>query len=256
MNQKILTQLPSEDLAESRVENLPATPSGKLPKPMEEKVVGRKRREISGPDSSFAGTIIGKLTAVCFIKTSKSQGFIWEFKCECGNVFQTPSSAVRSGKTKSCGCQRHKNYCFRCERHGLYGTKEYRTWCHIVGRCHNPNNSRWKDYGGRGISVSDNWRNSFLTFLKEMGNAPSPKHSIDRINNDGNYEFGNCRWATASEQYANKRSNVNITYKGETRNIADWAKFIGMDERCLRARIKRKWSIERAFTVPPQVKTI
>ena len=91
------------------------------------------------------------------------------------------------------------------EMHGLSQTPEHVIWCHVMERCTNPKSADWANYGGRGITICDRWRSSFTAFLADMGQRPSPTHSIDRKNNDGNYEPGNCRWATLSEQHRNRR---------------------------------------------------
>jgi len=93
-------------------------------------------------------------------------------------------------------------------RHGYTGTSEYDAWRHMIQRCHNPNDISWKNYGGRGISVCERWRHSFDNFIEDIGPKPSFKHTLDRINNDGNYEPTNCRWATRQEQVANTRPNI------------------------------------------------
>jgi hypothetical protein len=120
-------------------------------------------------------------------------------------------------------------------RHGKE-SREYRTWRHIRSRCRNKNNPAYKDYGGRGISVCDRW-NSFANFLADMGPKPSPKHQIERIDNDGDYEPSNCRWATPIEQSNNRRTNHFITIRGRTLSIADWAREIDFPYKELRALV-------------------
>ncbi len=130
---------------------------------------------------------------------------------------------------------------------------EYNTWEGIKQRCHNPNEKRYAEYGGRGITVCVRWRESFEAFLADVGSRPSPEHSLDRLDNDRGYEPGNVRWATRSQQQRNRRTtNHRLTFRGETRCVTEWAEILGISERTLRARAVRGWSAERALTTPVQ----
>jgi hypothetical protein len=148
---------------------------------------------------------------------------LWRFACDCGNETVVDISKVKCGHTKSCGCFNREvsrasmrlNRCPPPVIHGECGTPEYRTWQAMITRCTNANQSNFKHYGGRGIAICDRWRNSFSAFLADMGRKPSSQHSIDRINNDGSYEPGNCRWATKSEQSRNRRPRVAHGYVTE-----------------------------------------
>ena len=121
-------------------------------------------------------------------------------------------------------------------------TPEYTAWCGMIGRCYNSNNRKFKDYGGRGISVCDRWRDSFISFLEDMGEKPSASHSLDRIDNNGNYEPGNCRWATVKEQSRNKRNVTFIEIDGISMTAAEWAKLSGQKYETILYRIKKGWS--------------
>lgn len=124
---------------------------------------------------------------------------VWECECACGVRARVNASDLKHGNTTSCGCRAN------LKKHGEANSVEYSTWERIKGRCHNPKSRRFKDWGGRGIVVCERWRNSFEAFLEDMGRRPPDKTSIDRIDNDGHYEPGNCRWSTPKEQQNNTR---------------------------------------------------
>lgn len=131
--------------------------------------------------------------------------------CACGRETVTRASAVKRGRIKSCGCLLVKGFKPKGRRGHREARKrrvttEYCAWTNMKQRCSNPNHNRFEHYGGRGIRVCDRWLNSYENFLADMGRKPNPAYSIDRIDNDGNYEPGNCRWATAEEQAANKQA--------------------------------------------------
>lgn len=126
-------------------------------------------------------------------------------------------------------------------KHGLTGTRTYNTWINMRQRCQNPNNDRYADWGGRGIRVCDRW-SSFENFLTDMGEAPAGM-SIERIDNDGDYEPGNCRWATRAEQSRNTRRSRMVMHEGETMGVSDWSKRLGVSRACLRRRLKKSGTI-------------
>lgn len=128
---------------------------------------------------------------------------------------------------------------------------EYHAWVAMKQRCYDKNCRPYRNYGARGITVCAKWHN-FWAFLSDVGLRPSPKHSIDRINNEGNYEPGNVRWATQSQQLANTRRTRLLTFNGETLPLAHWAKRLGMSQGTLHGRIvKRGWPVEKALSLPP-----
>lgn len=132
--------------------------------------------------------------------------------------------------------------------HGLTNTTEYGVWAGMLSRCYSKNRACYKDYGGRGITVCDRWRNSFKAFLEDMKKRPSLKHSIDRWpNNDGNYEPGNCRWATPEEQHNNTRSNRLLTFEGQTMTLSQWANKKGISKSGLRYRLNGGMSVGEAL---------
>ena len=136
------------------------------------------------------------------------------------------------------------------EFHGLSYSPEYHAWYGMIRRCYTPHYRQFVNYGGRGITVCDRWKTSFMAFLKDIGRRPSPDHSLDRINNDGNYEPGNCRWATNVEQCNNMRRNVRFTFDGVTKTLRQWSRTTGISSGSLEARIKLGWDVERMLTTP------
>ena len=133
--------------------------------------------------------------------------------------------------------------------HGMSRTPEYQAWLHMKDRCFNPNHKRYSDYGGRGITVCDRWLN-LENFLADIGSRPSPKHSLDRIDNDGNYCHENCRWATKAEQQNNQRTNRLITIGCVTLTIAQWEKEMGYKQGIIWSRLKDGWSEYKAVMTP------
>lgn len=178
-------------------------------------------------------------------------GFRWLCKCECGNEFVIITGSLTSGNTKSCGCLR-KDVITKhghCSGGRSNGSSEYRSWKAMRERCLNPNCKDYKDYGSRGITVCARWLNSFENFLVDMGKKPTRSHTIERIDNNGNYEPGNCKWATRKEQGANKSNNRLIEFNGEKLIAPEWARRLGMKKETLISRLKRM-SVERAFAYP------
>jgi len=176
-------------------------------------------------NEDITGQKFNMLTAIKFSHKDKSRNHYWLVSCECGKEKIITRGSLRSGNSRSCGCYQLE----KVTTHGLTKTSEYETWGCMKQRCLNPNVAAYKNYGGRGIKICDRWLNSFPNFLEDMRNKPTSKHSIDRIDNDGDYEPSNCRWSTKLEQANNKRTSINITFKNETKTLAQWCQLLKLN---------------------------
>lgn len=176
----------------------------------------------------MTGNRYSSLVAIRTTGKAASGDIKWLFKCDCGVEFEANGYYARSGKIISCpGCSTHRTK-LASVKHGLSNTPEFSTWTDIQTRCNNQSSKFYKNYGGRGIQVCTRWTESFENFLADIGFRPGREFSIDRIDNNGNYEPSNCRWATRVEQANNKRNNVKVTIDGITKNISTWAKEYGV----------------------------
>ena len=156
----------------------------------------------------LTGKKFGRLTVVGYSHKDSHGACYWECVCKCGSPLIVRGQNLRSGHTQSCGCLQKERVAVANMTHGLKGTRLYRIWIDMKGRCYNPKATCHKDYGGRGITVCDEWKDNFQAFYDwAMPNGYRDDLSIDRIDVNGNYEPSNCRWATASEQQKNKRKN-------------------------------------------------
>jgi hypothetical protein len=163
------------------------------------------------------------------------------------------TGALRDGTSQSCGCLRRELQTIRA-KHGGTKSSEHNIWLGIYQRCFNENHPAYHSYGGRGITVCERWRdaNGFANFLADMGRRPSPKHSIDRKNNDGNYEPDNCRWATSKEQCNNNRRNIRYEIDGVVKTLKQWAETFDVPYKLLWKRTRKLgWNIKTAIETPP-----
>lgn len=173
----------------------------------------------------------------------------WHCICDCGNKTISNSHELRSGRAKSCGCYSQEIWDQKRYKHGGHRDKLYKVWTAIKQRCLNPADPAYPNYGGRGITICDEWKTDYLAFAAYLGEKPSPKHSVDRIDNNKGYEPGNIKWATHSEQLRNKRTNQMITHGGKTMCFKDWVRETGIPHATLHYRIyTAKWPLEKALT--------
>lgn len=208
---------------------------------------------MTASDFSIVGKRFGRLTVIerSYMKRSD---YYWQCQCDCGTVTYAKSATIKSGKKKSCGCLRTDLLIKRSITHGhsRNGKRSpmLNTWTLMLNRCLDSKNERYLDYGGRGIKVCDRWL-KFEHFLEDMGEKPDPSLQLERIDNDGNYEPGNCEWATRAAQCRNRRSNHRVPFNGKLETVTDVADMIGMNRFTLFNRIlTRKWSVERAIQTP------
>lgn len=182
--------------------------------------------------------------------------YIWYCECSCGNTVNVTATALITGRKKSCGCLRRENAKEKIEKaidstrtHGKSNTRLYHIWKDMIRRTINPNRSNYKRYGGRGIEVCSEWKTSFESFYNwSMKNGYNDTLSIDRKDNNKGYSPDNCQWTNKTEQANNKASNRKITYRGETKTVAEWSKITGIPYTKLMYRINAGWNIEKAFT--------
>jgi hypothetical protein len=167
--------------------------------------------------------------------------------CQCGTEKRIATDSLKRGDSKSCGCARMQR---SQESHGLSHLPEYHIWGGMKERCYYSRAECFENYGGRGIRVCDRWRNSFHAFYEDMGPRPSKMHSLDRIDNDGDYAPGNVRWATSATQASNRRGLRLLEFNGKKQTAAQWAPEVGLAQNAILGRIKRGWSVERSLTEP------
>lgn len=196
---------------------------------------------------SLEGQKFGRLTVICRGQNNKYGKATWLCQCECGVAKTVISSKLTNGETKSCGCKRVENGRLN-KTHGASYSALYNRYKAMLNRCHNPNNSSFERYGGKGIRVCDRWRHSYAAFYEDMGEPP-PGFTLDRIDNSKGYSPENCRWASTKQQANNSSKARIITFNGKSMNVTEWAKFLGMTQGALSERLE-KWPVEKALTLP------
>jgi hypothetical protein len=180
---------------------------------------------------------------------------IYLCRCDCGNEKIVTLGNLKTGKSTNCGCEKLKKQMGNTwnKKHGMSFSREYRSWESMLNCCEKTNDKEYPMWGGRGIKVCERWHD-FNNFYADMGTRPKGM-TLDRIDNNGDYEPSNCRWATAKTQSNNRRSNTLITYKGRTQTLQQWADETGICSGTISQRIrKRGWSIEKALTTPSLIK--
>jgi hypothetical protein len=180
----------------------------------------------------------------------KEGAYFWATLCDCGTIKSAYGGNLRAGNIKSCGCLKRENNIKRCQTHGKANHAEYKAWIAMRVRCYRKLGKGYPDYGGRGIKVCDRWLKSFDDFYHDMGPRPSKGHSIDRIDNNGNYEPSNCKWSTRTQQNNNTRKTNFITIDDISLPIQEWARRFNISIGAIQGRLKKGWSIEAAVKTP------
>ena len=204
--------------------------------------MARKAKDLSGQR-------FDRLTVILKHPSNVKNGHVrWECLCDpkyggCGNITIVNVSHLKNGHVRSCGCFRKENK----TTHGFSDSPEYGIWNAIKKRCYNPNNQYYSNYGGRGITMSDEWKESFEAFYRDMGPRPSHKHTIDRRENDKGYSKDNCRWATRIEQNNNRKNNIYYEFDGERKTLGEWCSELDLNYDAVYYRLQKGMEFEDAL---------
>ncbi len=195
----------------------------------------------------LSGQRFGRLTVLSYSHSDSHRNPHYLCLCDCGNEKVVNSAALKRGATVSCGCYNKEII----TKHSMSGTPLWRMWSAMRSRCYKSYNMRYERYGARNITICDAWRDNAEAFIGwAQANGYMPGLSIERIDNDKGYEPSNCRFATALEQADNRSTTIHYEYHGMVKNIAEWARYIGMNEGTFRSRLGKGWSIEEAIETP------
>jgi hypothetical protein len=195
----------------------------------------------------LTGQVFGRLTAIAEHGRSEAGRVLWRCQCACGVERIVLAGSLTRGQTVSCGCRHRplpppkppKPQTKRQQVVATKRTKEYQAWASMINRCYNDRSPWFKHYGGRGIEVCDRWLYTPVWFIKDMGDAPSKSHSLERIDNDGPYSPENCVWALPKDQGRNRRTNKVISFCGTKATAVEWAEFIGISPAAFHSRLRR-----------------
>jgi hypothetical protein len=201
--------------------------------------------------TDLSGERFGRLVALTYVESGAGGNAIWLWACDCGKQKRILANVVKSGRSKSCGCWRAESSAILGVRHTRHGhatrdmeSRTYRSWRQMLDRCRRKKNKKYASYGERGITVCERWH-TFENFLADMGEVPA-NLSLDRFpDNNGNYEPGNCRWATQVEQARNKRVSIYVTLNGQRVFLKDAAMMCGVNYRTALTRRRKGWSVDR-----------
>lgn len=205
----------------------------------------------------LTGEKFGRLTVIGLDESKQTRKTYWICQCECGGIKSARSDSLICGAIKSCGCMKREQDKVNLGRttHGQEGTRLYHIWQGVKRRCNDKNTVCYDRYGGRGITVCEEWNNSFVPFYEwAMNNGYTEELTLDRIDNNGNYEPSNCRWATMREQSNNRSSNIKITIGNATKTLIQWCEIFEVDYQTVRARYHRfpDQTLEELFSPIPR----
>ena len=197
----------------------------------------------------ITGKKFNKLTVVERLQNDVGGIPVWLCMCECGNFTRVRGKNLKNGSVKSCGCILKNG---TTKTHGLSRTKIYNTWSSMKARCFNPKSRSYKRYGARGITVCEQWKNSFEEFYSwSIQNGYNENLTIERINNDGNYCPENCKWIPQKEQCRNRSTNIEFEYMGKKHILIEWCEILNLDYKFIHNRIyKMGWSFEKSISTP------
>jgi hypothetical protein len=215
----------------------------------------RPSRELSKLAQNLAGKRFGRLLVSdqwLHRKSRMSVTVHWRCDCDCGASTVVPAVSLVHGHTRSCGCLYREDLRTRRKTHGRSKIKDptYDSWRAMLERCRNPNNRAYARYGGRGVKVCERWLD-FACFFQDMGQRPDGL-TLERKNSDKDYEPSNCEWATRQRQSVNRSTTRNLTVKGQTKSITEWARDVGIGRDTIRDRLAKGWSHEDAVLKPPR----
>lgn len=207
-------------------------------------IISPKGRRVA----NLAEKRFGRLTVSSFVGDDKHGNKMWQCRCDCGNAKVVRGQHLKAGLIRSCGCFHDECSAVANRTHGKRKAKVYSVWGAMLARCRNPNNKRFKDYGGRGIKICESWLH-FENFLADMGEPPEGG-TLDRIDGNGNYAPGNCTWSTHTQQARNRRSTVHVTVDGVTKPLGAWVEESGLKYATVWRRIFIcGWSPKDAITL-------
>lgn len=202
----------------------------------------------------LAGLRFNMLEVISFAYIKDSHSY-WNCKCDCGNTSVVCGSRLVKGLTKSCGCLGPKLSSKRNRKHGKSNTRLYKLFYGMRERCYNEQGKDYKNYGGRGIKICDEWLSNPLLFIEwAYKNGYNDKLSIDRIDVNEDYTPNNCRWVSFKKQANNRRNNLIITFEGKTMSAAEWCEFKGWNRHVIPERLRNGWSLEKAMTTPLRIR--
>ena len=198
----------------------------------------------------LTGKVFGRLTVIKRIENSQGGNARWLCRCSCGNLKEVQGTNLKTKQIQSCGCLRKEISSNKNKKHELSKSRLYRIYHHMKDRCYRKTDKRYKRYGGRGIKICNEWLEDFMNFYNwSMANGYQEDLTIDRIDNNGNYEPSNCRWITMKEQCKNYSRNVVLTYKNETHCMKEWSEILNIKYETIKYRIKKGYSIEKILFV-------
>ena len=211
----------------------------------------------------YEGRKFGRLTVLERSTKIVPKNVVWICKCDCGEIIEVTASSLRRGNTKSCGCLRREMMSNKPHDHHLCKSRLYVVWTQMKNRCYDSKNAKYKDYGARGITITDEWlgKDGFITFYKWAyangydDSVPKGQCTLDRIDVNGNYEPSNCRWVSNDVQALNKQNTVYLTIDGVTKPLIVWCREYGVNDSMVRRRIYKGMDAYEALTKPSRAKS-